>query len=258
MPAPLDLTGRRFGRLTVIAAHGRVTFGREQTAWLCRCDCGAEMTVPQDRLPHSEYLVRNRPRAMVRACPECLRKPCAVCGEPVPAGSKSTCCSPACRKAQTRAIGRLSKRKWTAADPERARRTYADYKARAAQDPVLAARRAEQQKAAQARRQARRDADPALREAERQRLRAHYAAHAAEIQARRRARLDALAPEQLARWLERMRAYGRAYRRQWREELRANPERHRKYLDLMREYRRRYALAELLGVAQTLTDTLET
>ena len=38
----LDLTGQRFGRLTVIASAENV--GRD-TAWLCRCDCENEVTV---------------------------------------------------------------------------------------------------------------------------------------------------------------------------------------------------------------------
>ena len=36
----LDLTGQRFGRLTVIAPAENV--GR-RTAWRCRCDCGGEL-----------------------------------------------------------------------------------------------------------------------------------------------------------------------------------------------------------------------
>lgn len=40
MAAFADLTGQRFGRLTVIAAAGhRAT----KTAWVCRCDCGTEI-----------------------------------------------------------------------------------------------------------------------------------------------------------------------------------------------------------------------
>ena len=51
MPAGLDLTGKRFGRLVAIArapsllrakASGRP---RRATAWVCRCDCGTEITV---------------------------------------------------------------------------------------------------------------------------------------------------------------------------------------------------------------------
>lgn len=38
-----DLTGQRFGRLTVIAIHGKDKRGK--LLWLCRCDCGNTSTV---------------------------------------------------------------------------------------------------------------------------------------------------------------------------------------------------------------------
>ena len=38
-----DLTGQRFGRLTVIKEYGRDKQGR--VLWLCRCDCGSEVIV---------------------------------------------------------------------------------------------------------------------------------------------------------------------------------------------------------------------
>lgn len=40
-PALNDLTGQRFGRLTVIRKAG----GKPLLKWLCRCDCGAEKIV---------------------------------------------------------------------------------------------------------------------------------------------------------------------------------------------------------------------
>ena len=39
----VDLTGQRFGRLVVLRRAENI--GR-QTAWLCKCDCGNEKTVP--------------------------------------------------------------------------------------------------------------------------------------------------------------------------------------------------------------------
>jgi hypothetical protein len=40
----IDLTGKRFGRLVVLALHPeRSRFGR--TRWVCRCDCGSERIV---------------------------------------------------------------------------------------------------------------------------------------------------------------------------------------------------------------------
>lgn len=43
----LELTGQRFGKLTVIAPAENVD-GR--TAWLCRCQCGREQVVKTCRL----------------------------------------------------------------------------------------------------------------------------------------------------------------------------------------------------------------
>lgn len=43
----LDLTGQRFGKLTVLAPAENVG---SRTAWLCRCDCGRETAVVTQRL----------------------------------------------------------------------------------------------------------------------------------------------------------------------------------------------------------------
>lgn len=40
MPKRIDLTGQRFGRLTVVCEAGRDD--RQQVVWKCVCDCGAE------------------------------------------------------------------------------------------------------------------------------------------------------------------------------------------------------------------------
>jgi len=41
--AQIDLTGRRFGRLTVLSGLDKNRWN--QRVWLCRCDCGAESRV---------------------------------------------------------------------------------------------------------------------------------------------------------------------------------------------------------------------
>lgn len=43
----IDLTGKRFGRLTVI---GRATRTGKNTYWLCRCDCGGQKNVSRSNL----------------------------------------------------------------------------------------------------------------------------------------------------------------------------------------------------------------
>lgn len=40
---PIDRVGHRYGRLTVLRENGR---WRRGVTWLCRCDCGNELTVP--------------------------------------------------------------------------------------------------------------------------------------------------------------------------------------------------------------------
>lgn len=42
MPAPIDISGKRFGRLIALRSDGNI--GRDR-AWLCRCDCGNETRV---------------------------------------------------------------------------------------------------------------------------------------------------------------------------------------------------------------------
>ena len=43
----LDLTGHRYGKLTVLRAAPNIG---TRTAWLCRCDCGRETVVQSNRL----------------------------------------------------------------------------------------------------------------------------------------------------------------------------------------------------------------
>lgn len=43
MGAVKDLTGKKFGRLTVIEQHGftkKNKYGSRQAIWYCKCDCG--------------------------------------------------------------------------------------------------------------------------------------------------------------------------------------------------------------------------
>ena len=44
MPKPLDLIGKKFGRLTVIERLKEKKYGKQVT-WLCKCDCGKETIV---------------------------------------------------------------------------------------------------------------------------------------------------------------------------------------------------------------------
>lgn len=51
MGAFRDLTGQKFGRLTVVEIHSRASKKPyRKTMWLCRCDCGNETIVAQNNL----------------------------------------------------------------------------------------------------------------------------------------------------------------------------------------------------------------
>lgn len=118
MAQPLDLTGRRFGALLVIARAAPVQFGGPSRAWLCRCDCGREEVYPQDRFPHRESIAA---RHAVWACSECRQPACVICGNRCkwsPRGGYVRTCSTACRLARQREIGRVAYHKRAAADPD--------------------------------------------------------------------------------------------------------------------------------------------
>lgn len=139
MPAPLDLTGRRFGQLTVLERAGRARWGRDQAAWRCRCDCGALIVLPQNRLPHRASIQASH---VVDACDACRRGPCAVCGRRIPADRslQATTCSDDCRRNAHRLIWRSYHHRQAASDPDYHTRRHEARKARAAEDPAYAER----------------------------------------------------------------------------------------------------------------------
>lgn len=100
MPPQLDLTGRKFGLLTVLCRNGTVKFGRLQAAWLCRCECGEELTVAQNRLPHRASIPAGH---VIDRCETCRSKPCVICGAPIPARVMAATCSPECAQDHKRA-----------------------------------------------------------------------------------------------------------------------------------------------------------
>lgn len=71
MSKKLDLTGQRFGRLTVISLlseRRRDNQGRSQVIWVCRCSCGEEKEFTSTSLRRD-----NATRCGV-ACPDALRE----------------------------------------------------------------------------------------------------------------------------------------------------------------------------------------
>lgn len=64
MPQLIDLSGRRFGRLTVIK---RAESNRKEVYWVCQCDCGNIKTV------RGSLLTTKNKKRRVRSC-TCLLK----------------------------------------------------------------------------------------------------------------------------------------------------------------------------------------
>jgi hypothetical protein len=184
MAPPLDLTGRRIGALTVLRRDGRIVWGKDQAAWLCLCDCGTELRVPQNRLPHRESIPASH---RIEACDACRAKPCEICGSPVSASSASKTCSPACHAERSRryqlAYWRANRRNdpavraahagrrkasWAALDAEGRREAYRAKVAAEGRERINERARA---------RYAERKKDPAFVERSRERRAAWRAAH---------------------------------------------------------------------------------
>lgn len=63
MPAPIDLTGKKFGRLTVVGKKYVPKNGRNRIYWECECECGGKVDARVDSLT----------TGLVRSC-GCLKK----------------------------------------------------------------------------------------------------------------------------------------------------------------------------------------
>lgn len=50
----IDMTGQRFGKLTVLTRAENSNSGKAR--WLCRCDCGTETIVSRDNLIHGRHI----------------------------------------------------------------------------------------------------------------------------------------------------------------------------------------------------------
>jgi len=224
MAAPLNLTGRKFGRLRVLRANGRVKFGRDQTAWLVECNCGRQEVLAQALLTSRGWV----------ECSYCQRPECVMCREKVPASRpRSNTCSDDCQRGKMRARWRDSYHR--RASPEFNRARHQRTLERMAADIELAERIRAIRRAAGTRWRT----NPENREAIRSYQARRYVSLREEIQAKRRARISSMTAEQLEHWRARIREYQRLYAQRYRAVIRTDPARHREYLDRMREYRRR-------------------
>lgn len=243
MPQALDLSGRRFGQLTVLERAGKVKFGVMVTAWRCRCNCGAIEIVPQVRLPYRDSIPKTH---RVTACATCRQPPCIVCQTRVPlARGKKNTCSEACEQTKQRANQRDHWHRKMAADPDHAIKQYRRVRQRMQVDPAYAAKVREQWRAAHARhKEAKTEAQL---EAERARNRELYHENRDYILEQRRLRLAAMSPQERAEYEEDRRRRGREWRRQWRAWLDANPEEKAAYRERYREWVRARELRDLMA-----------
>lgn len=222
MPAALDLVGRSFGRLTVIAAGERLARGRR---WVCQCECGRTSEVTQHSLI----------RATVTACETCrFTRTCAVCGESFLSRQSRATCSDACRVAHQRRIHLAHYYRRVDADPQFNRKRAARERQRAATDPAFDARWRARWRQAGERYKARMAADPNFRERERAKARAWYARHAQRVQQDRKRKRASLDAATLARQRMAQRAAGRSYAAKRRETIRSDPQLYRQHLQRMR------------------------
>lgn len=244
MPPPLNLTGRVFGKLTVLGPGPKVQFGRLQRGWSCRCECGKELVVAQDRLPHRAAIAAIRGRAVV-ACQDCSGGICKVCGASIPRSRMpAVTCLGHCADEYRKAKGRASFRRRMERDPDLIARMTARRKARCETDPDYAAHFAEHERRRQQRRSERLRTDPEYAAKARARARHHYAANADRILAERRAALDRMTPEEREAWAERARRFCRDWRRKWHAELTTDPAAHARYRQIQNEYQRQRRIAQ--------------
>lgn len=239
MPAPIDLTGRVFGKLTVSRLGPTVQYGGPCRSWVCRCECGEEITVPQKRLPYAKWIERLGSGRIVTACQTCSGGRCEICGAVIPRKRlPARTCKGECEETRRKRRGREAFRRRIERDPDLVRRNRQRRRERAARDPEYAERLRQWYRDQHRRRRERADADPEYAERLRRQSRDTYARHAERIQAERRARFQALSPEQQEAYLEAMRLYCRRWKRKQLAESKSDPERYRRLQDLRNEYQR--------------------
>lgn len=254
MPEPIDLTGRRFGRLLVqarapdvVSASGRSRYA----AWACLCDCGQSEVVPGRRLPYCESNAARKDVA--NACAHCrAQRVCVACGKAFESAQFRACCSDACDVMHRRANDMAHYYRQVARDPDYNRNIRAARRKRAQADPEYAERLAAQSSSSDARKRERIKADPVRQERVRENARARYwrnvEANRAKKRAARARRIEAMTPEQYLRWAERTRRYDALYAAR----RRATPEGRARYRDYMREYLAQQALRKLFAVGDEL------
>jgi predicted nucleic acid-binding Zn ribbon protein len=180
---------------------------------------------------------------------------CRVCGAPIEVGRTAKTCSDACQTVWMRDYQRQWKRRDAIVRPDRQTDRARRLQERRRNDPDYADSLRAKERAWRAARAAHETPDAA---AERhRRAAAHWEAHRAEIIARRSARIEAMTPDERAAWEDRMRRYGREFRRRWREKLAADPDAHRQQLAREAQWRANRALQGIAATGAALEQMME-
>ena len=77
MPKALDLTNKKFGKLTAIK---KLPSKKGKTYWLCRCDCGAEKEVQTGHLTHGLIISCGATTCKTQILKE-YEKKCLICNK---------------------------------------------------------------------------------------------------------------------------------------------------------------------------------
>lgn len=215
MAHPKNLLGERYGQLVVVARSGTTRYGgRQQSLWLCHCDCGQDLELAQEKLPHSPGAIRAANRAgrlPYTCCETCRQKTCPICGDRFSYSHTSYVCpSPDCQET----LRAWRDAYWHGVASERYR-TDLEYRARV-----------------------------------REQCNAAYRRRADEILIRRRALFAALPADEQVRRLERRIEAQRI----WYADLRADSKRYGKRVDGIRRHKAEMELAKMLADAQQLHD----
>lgn len=254
MRNPVDLTGRRFGKLVAVSPAPAIVSasGRWRTAaWLCRCDCGREEVFSVRRLPHCPSAAARKDVAT--ECSYChAQRTCQVCAKVFESRLYRATCSEACALQQRRANDLERYYRRVAEDPDYNRKILAKRNERAESDPEYAAHLRALHSAQERRKKAKIKADPVRHESvlaqARARYRRDHQRKRERINARLRERLETMSDAEYEAWLEERRAQYRRYA----AERRGTPEGREQYRQYMREFRAQKALRQLLRVGQEL------
>lgn len=261
MPAHRDLTGMKFGDLTVVKLIKHVPSSERKMAsiWRIKCKCGRVEDMRQLWIP---YCKSNKLRRSARyGCTVCFRGPCEICGSEILTDSFIGVCSPQCQHERQKANDRNHYYRMVAKDPDFNKKVYEKKR----RDPKTV----ERMRGYDRKRYNKRRSDPDYLKKEKSRLKKYYWENREEILEKRRGRWNNLTLIEQAQIRQRDRERHRAWyyenaekiqekRRRARmamsaDEKKALRAKHREYY---RNARRERQLNELFKIGEALNDKL--